>query len=441
MDSVVAARASALVLQIDHYLHGASAFINARPRAFRNLRAAALLVTVVVAGKFVIENLQFWATLGRQPLGLDFAQYRSTAVLGMRYGWNHLYDVAAQQRVYAEQAAAHPGMGVLFGWPNVYTPPASWLAVPITFLPLELGYVIWAGLLFVALVFAFLTLAPGGWPAKVTQLVLALCPFAVIFGLAEAQVTSYQLAGVAAAWLALRRGRDGWAGVALLPLALKPQTLLLVPFALLAAGRVRVFGAWFVATAVLGVVVLAAIGLDGAIAYAHRLSYANSHAGEFVVGGVYTWPLHFTTGRGRLVSQGLIVVLTMFVAWRHRRMGVEIPIAAGLVGSLLATSFLHINDIVTLFPAGWLILRARPQLWMWVLAAGTYVVVLLCSATGTVRWGEVLVLTELSAMVFLAVIPVPSERTAGPGELDVAQDLDKDGAPVKLETIGAKATA
>jgi hypothetical protein len=58
------------------------------------------------------------------------------------------------------------------------------------------------------------------------------------------------------------------------------------------------------------------------------------------------------------VTQAVVVVVAVVAAWRHRHQGPEIPIAAGIVGSLLATPYLGFQDFLMLVLAGWLVLRA-----------------------------------------------------------------------------------
>jgi hypothetical protein len=383
-----------------------SKLTNRHPDLLRRAWTAVLVLALLVAGKFAIESLQQWVGLGRYPLSLDFSLYRASALQGMTFGWNHLYDLNAQRQIYDDQLRANPSLGPMGAVPNVYPPPVSWLALPFTLLPIPVGYLIWSLLIFASTAFAFLTLAPGGMLAKWLQLALSLSPFLVLWSLAQGQVTSVQIAGIAACWLALRRGHDGWAGIALLPLILKPPTLALVPVTLLVTGRLRTFAAWAIASAAIGVAILINIGFDGTIAYIQRLLYANNNPGEYLVGGVYTLYLHFTSRAGHLGAEILAGSLALWVAWRHRHAGPEVPIAAGLIGSLLVATYLHLNDMLTLFPAGWLILRAYPRWWMWVLMAAGYVAALLCTATGTARWGEGLLLFEIAVLAVLAILPV-----------------------------------
>jgi hypothetical protein len=50
-------------------------------------------------------------------------------------------------------------------------------------------------------------------------------------------------------------------------------------------------------------------------------------------------------------------------AWRHRHLGVEVPMAAGITASLLFTPYVGFQDFAMLVVAGWLVLRAQPSPW------------------------------------------------------------------------------
>jgi hypothetical protein len=74
------------------------------------------------------------------------------------------------------------------------------------------------------------------------------------------------------------------------------------------------------------------------------------------------------------VVQALVAATTVVVAWRRRHRGPAVPIAAGIVGSLLFTPYVGFQDFAVLFVAGWLLLRAQPSDWqLGMLAAGVVV--------------------------------------------------------------------
>jgi hypothetical protein len=73
------------------------------------------------------------------------------------------------------------------------------------------------------------------------------------------------------------------------------------------------------------------------------------------------------------VTQALVVAISLLTAWRHRRSGPEVPMAAGIAGSLLATPYLGFQDFLMLIVAGWLVLRAGANVWQIALLVIGYV--------------------------------------------------------------------
>jgi len=63
------------------------------------------------------------------------------------------------------------------------------------------------------------------------------------------------------------------------------------------------------------------------------------------------------------VMQLMVVAVALFAAGRHRGQGPEVPMAAGIVGSLLPTPYLGFQDFLMLVVAGWLVLRAGATHW------------------------------------------------------------------------------
>lgn len=149
-----------------------------------------------------------------------------------------------------------------------------------------------------------------------------------------------------------------WAGVVLGAILLKPQSAYLVPVALLVAGRWRAVAGAVVAGGLLLAASVAVVGPSSAHEHLLVLQQAveNTDARRFtlygLVGGVVA---------DRLLA-GAAVVVALSAAWMARRRGPELPIAAGVAGSLVATPYAYPYELVTLFLAGWLVLRATPPL-------------------------------------------------------------------------------
>lgn len=331
------------------------------------------------------------------------------ALVGIRDGYPHLYDLAVQ-------AAAVQGLGPRFNpQPFISPPPLAWLVTPLVILPFQVAVLVWTVLLLAALLLAWRLLAPAGGLAGWAHLALLLGLFPVAFGVMVGQPGALVAAAVASAWWLIRRDRPVWAGLVLSLLILKPQLALLVPATLLVSGYTRTFGAWLIATVLLGLVALALLGPDGVSRYRDVLAQTQGPAWEITRRYAISGPL----GLGPLlnVAQVLIVAIALVAAWRHRHGGPEIPIAAGILGSLLSTPYLGFQDFVMLVVAGWLLLRARPAPWQVGLLVVGYVLLdfSLVVMAGPVLLAEGLLLVSLLRPGPLAgaVAPLPRLRHSG----------------------------
>lgn len=359
------------------------------------LLAAALVAVAVPAGR----TLRRWSEIRTPELfKVDFALYYATALQGRTLGWNTLYDLDKQREAFTRVSPE------LYLFPTTYTPPMALLIAPLTALSLDSAYRAWSLLLLLSLAVCAALLAPGNAAARALQGAMVLVPYPAVLGMQMGQVIALQLAALAVSVWLLRRGREAAAGFALLPVVLKPQGFVLVPFALLAAGRRRAFAAFLVAALLLAALVLPVIGLDGARAYLQRLAYASTHPREFWVSYSYTATMHFSTAAGRALMQVTAVLLAMVAAYRHRAR-VEPGLAAAIIASLLASPYLHLYDLMLLFAAGWLTLRAWPSPWTALYLLAVFVFLVLCThayAHVAARW---VLLLEAGWLVSLALLP------------------------------------
>ncbi len=283
----------------------------------------------------------------------DFRLMYGAALTGLRHGYSHLYDLAAQKQ-------AVEGLGEGFYWsPFLNPPPLAWLVTPLTTLPFTAALVVWTVLLIAALSLAWHLAAPGGRLTRAAHLAMLLGVFPVAFGVMVGQPVALVVAAVAACWWFAEHDRPVVAGLVLSVIALKPQLALFVPLCLLVSGHARVFGAWVVATLVIGLVVLAMLGGDGFNRYRDVLNLAS----QWEITRRYAFSGLVGTGPPLYVSEAIVAAVTLLAAWRHRGGGADMPIAAGIVGSLLFTPYVGFQDFAILFVAGWLILRSKPSEW------------------------------------------------------------------------------
>ena len=279
----------------------------------------------------------------------DFRLAYAAAIVGIKSGYNHLYDLAAQR-------SAIESLGASFNpQPFISPPPLAWLATPFLVLPFSVAVVLWTLLLLGALVWTWYLLAPRGDVVRPAHLALFLGVFPVAFGLMVGQPGALVAAAVATAWWLMRNDRPVWAGLVLSLIILKPQLALLVPVCLLVSGHAKTFGAWLVASLLIGLVALALLGPDGVTRYREVLAQTQTPAWDitrrYAISGV------LGLGPVLTVVQAVVVAVTVLAAWRHRGKGPELPVAAGIVGSLLFTPYLGFQDFLMLVVAGWLILR------------------------------------------------------------------------------------
>jgi hypothetical protein len=323
-------------------------------RARRKLwPAVGLLVGLILIG------WDLWAAAGtyisQYAVRNDFRLAYGAALVGIRNGYSRLYDLDAQR-------AAIESLGPGFNpQPFISPPPLAWLVTPLVLLPFGVALVIWTVLLLAALGWTWYLVAPSGGLAKFAHLALLLGVFPVAFGVMVGQSGALVAAAVATAWWLMRREHPVWAGLALSFVVLKPQMAFLVPICLLVSGRARTFGAWFAASLVIGLVALLLLGPDGVARYRDLLAQTQTPAWDITRRYSISGPI----GLGPLLNmtQVVVVAIAVIAAWRHRHDGPEIPIAVGIVGSLLATPYLGFQDFVMLVVAGWLVVRSGANAW------------------------------------------------------------------------------
>jgi len=281
----------------------------------------------------------------------DFRLMYGAAIDTLHNGYGHLYDLAAQK-------SAVEGLGAGFYWsPFLNPPPLVWLVTPLTALPFDVAIVLWSLVILAALVLTWKLVAPGTALTRAAFGAMWLGLFPVAFGLMVGQPVALVAVAVAGCWWLAERDRPALAGLALALIAVKPQLALFVPLCLVIAGHARVFGAWLAVSLFIGLVSLALLGQEGLARYRDALALA---AGWPITRGYAVSGL-IGTGPQLYIAQAIALVATLAAAWRWRHSGAAVPIAAGIVGSLLFTPYLGFQDFAMLVVAGWLVLRAQPS--------------------------------------------------------------------------------
>jgi hypothetical protein len=298
----------------------------------------------------------------------DFRLMYGAALVAQRQGYAHLYDLAAQQ-------TAVQGLGPQFYFsPFINPPPLVWLVTPFTALPFDAAIVLWTVLVAGAVALAWWLTAPGERLTRAAFGALWIGLFPVAFGIMVGQPVALVAAAIALCWWFWSREQQWLAGAGLSLMVLKPQLALLVPVCLLVSGHWRIFAGWLIPTAVMGVAAVALLGVDGVVRYRDALSLASNWqiTRSFAVSGL------IGTGPQLYVASAVALAAAVFAAWRWRGQGLEIPVAAGITGSLLFTPYVGFQDFAMLAVAGWLVVRTRPNPWQVGLLVIGYALLELC---------------------------------------------------------------
>ncbi len=373
---------------------------------WRNLGTAAGAAAAVLFAAF---DLYQWALAYRgDRFHNDFTFYVAAAHIGLAHGWGSIYDLALQQ---AQLDAMGSRITIAELARFISPPPVAWLAVPFTALPYEAAYWTWCALLLAALAGAWWLAAPAAGRARVIYLIAAIGWLPVIYGLQLAQPALFVALSVAASYALLRANRPLLAGVALAALALKPQLAFLIPITLLAARRDRAFLGSVLSLGALAALSALALGPGGLSEYQARLQFASG----VPVNRELTLAYFLGAGPVTRVAQIAIGVAAVALAYRTRGRGPEWPYIWALVGGALATPYAHLDDLVMLGLAGWLVIRAGVAGWAWI-----YVLGLVLAIEGEPIWGpapvvagEVVSLALLCAAAFRpepARAPAPQEQ-------------------------------
>lgn len=349
------------------------------------------LVSMVLLGAFQFL-IWYKAVEGRggpdiYVRGIDFAPTLTGARIVRDGDGRQLYDLtmqrAAQDRVLAPYLRLPEGTIL----PYLHPPFESLLVAPLLDLPYGTLYLLWSGLILLAFVGALLALARAlpltGRPRWL--LLTALCSY---YALSQAlwlgQSSPLVTLGLCGSFLALKRGRPGWAGVALALVAIKPQMLLVVGPVLLLMGRWRALVSCAAVLAGVSVAAMPILGPLWPLHYARFLSAINGWTGK-----TFIYPIIMHNWRGlavnlfghvapQLVSPTItfltiVGVLALLWAWWRARREVAGPIwgeksdqlwALACLIAVLVAPHLYMHDLTSLALPAWIIVAG--------LVAGTW---------------------------------------------------------------------
>jgi hypothetical protein len=309
-----------------------------------------ITVALGICALLAIVDLQWSYTLHYMVAQPDFYVYYLAAQIGRAHGWAAMYDPA----VFLPPVTAAVGKPL----PYLNPPELAWLVTPLSFLPYSVAAWIWTGVLAVAFLVVFLLVAPGRGLIRLIHGVGAAALLPVFVGVLFGQVSLLVVAAVALSWWLLSRGRPWLAGLTLSVLIIKPQIAFLVPLALLLAGYGRVVLAWLAVTVPLAGITLLATGLGVFHDISRSLQLVSGTPGPIQSSLLRQLPLP-------VAIVGIVVVLgvSTFIVWRGRDRGPSLPIAIGLISSVLVSPYVNFYDLSALVLAAWLIVRMNPPRW------------------------------------------------------------------------------
>jgi hypothetical protein len=193
--------------------------------------------------------------------GVDFSALWLSGRLVATGRFDELYDWSAWRRYFAEYFPDTPGL--LF-YPN-YPPQAGLLFAPFGALPFSTAVLVWT-LVSVALYGGACVLVwrtcrhLSGYGSTVVAVAAGSPAFFLL--ILNGQTTAFVLACYAGAWLAFRRGREFWMGVAFGCAAIKPHFVIVPLIVLILSGSWRAVAGILVSGLLQMAVILGVLGWD-----------------------------------------------------------------------------------------------------------------------------------------------------------------------------------
>jgi hypothetical protein len=323
----------------------------------RRLALGALTLLAVVQLPIALRRMAEWNYNALvRPGYSDFGSLYLYGWIGWHYGWNRLYDVDLQLRVWLQMG----GTNYAPFYPNLYPPFTAWIAAPFALLPFRLAWALW--LLFVlALFIGIWKLAvPGQRGVRWTHLAAVLALYPVVLALMLGQPAVLSTAALVLGWWLLHKDRPVLAGMVLALALIKPQIGFLVPAVLIVSGRWKTTVSWLATVTVLASLSLFSLGLDGVRQFVNHVAHVRDSTPPttpMTIQDLLGWgPLAFGV-------EAAIVGLVLVIAYRRRHEGIHLPFAAALVGSLVVAPYAQPPNLLALVAAAWISLNATTTIW------------------------------------------------------------------------------
>lgn len=262
----------------------------------------------------------------------------------------------------------YPGQVSSGGLPFYYPPTMLALLLPFALLPLASSYFAWmgfCGLLLAGFFFLMRWELDLDWMEQATFLLACFSFLPLSIHLMQGQTALIVLLGLALAYVALRRGREFWAGLALSLGFVKPQLVLPLVLVLLWKRRWSALLGSLVGGVALLLPSLPLLGVSGYVDYA-RISLASmGWQGDYGVfpGVMHNWRGVATRllGAGALAGWLLVVLSLVSLAvliwlwwgdWRPAGAHFPLQFAATVLLTALVSPHLNFHDLVLWFLPG-----------------------------------------------------------------------------------------
>ncbi|MDR3465678.1 MAG: glycosyltransferase family 87 protein [Xanthobacteraceae bacterium] len=320
----------------------------------RRLRVYAVLILGIG-----IAALAVWAALSDglvdrngKPLGTDFSNVYAAGTL-VRQG--HPADAYDPERQHAAEIAVFAGRTVpFFGWH--YPPFFLAVAALLAHLPYPAALLVWllaTGLAYGATVRAILARAP----LVRADIWLATLAFPAVFVNVGHGQNGFLTAALLGSGLNLLERRPVVAGILIGLMAYKPQFGVLIPVALLAAGRWSTIAAAGATVAALGVATVALMGAEIWPAFAASTRFTQQvvleegalgwEKAQSIFAAARLWGFGLPVAYGLQLALALALAATLAWLW-HSTADFDLKAAALACACLLATPYVLDYDLVVL---------------------------------------------------------------------------------------------
>lgn len=338
-------------------------------------RLALFAATLLALLQFPIA-LQRMAVWNYNPLVRpgysDFGSLYLYASIGWHHGWNRLYDVGLQFRVWVQMG----GRNYAPFYPNLYPPFTTWIAAPFALLPFRLAWALWLLFLFALFIGVWKLAVPGPHLVRWTHLAAVLALYPVVLALMLGQPAVLSTAALVFGWWLLTKDRAVLAGIVLALALIKPQIGFLVPAVLIVSGRWKTTLSWLASVTVLASLTVFSLGLDGVGELVNHVAHVRDS-----VAAATPLTIQDLLGSGPLTLgvELAIVGLVLVIAYRRRREGIHLPFGAALVGSMVVAPYAQPPNLLALVAAAWISLNATTTIWSRRLLLAGYALLLIPS--------------------------------------------------------------